>query len=122
MMNINNSKLWRENLDTVIQALPELYELEGKAVLITGATGLICSAIVDLFIRYNETHEGKITILAAGRSEAKMKDRFVTYYTEPFFTFIPYDASSFKFAIEQKADYIIHGASNASPNVFPSES
>lgn len=71
MMNIYNSKLWRENLDTVIRVLPELCEMEGKSVLITGATGLICSAIVDLLIRYNETHEGKITILAAGRSEAK---------------------------------------------------
>lgn len=50
MMNIYYSKLWRENLDTVIQTLPELCELEGKSVLITGATGLICSSIVDLLI------------------------------------------------------------------------
>lgn len=121
MMSIYNSKLWRDNLDTVIQTLPELCELEGKAVLITGATGLICSAIVDLLIRYNETHEGKITILAAGRSEEKIKERFVAYYLEPFFAFISYDASSFTFDIEQKADYIIHGASNASPNKIVKE-
>lgn len=121
MMNIYNSKLWRENLDTVIRVLPELCEMEGKSVMITGATGLICSAIVDLFIRYNETHEGKITILAAGRSEANMMDRFTTYYNAPFFMFIPYDASSFTFDIEQKADYIIHGASNASPSKIVKE-
>ena len=71
MMNIYYSKLWRENLDTVIQTLPELCELEGKSVLITGATGLICSSIVDLLIRYNETHESKITILAAGPIRSK---------------------------------------------------
>lgn len=121
MMNICNSKLWRENLDTVIQVLPELCELEGKSVLITGATGLICSSIVDLLIRYNETHEGKITILAAGRLEAKMKDRFTVYVCKSYFSFIPYDASSVTFDIKQKADYIIHGASNASPNIIVKE-
>lgn len=121
MMNIYHSKLWRENLDTVIRVLPELCELEGKAVLITGATGLICSAIIDLLIRYNETHEGKITILAAGRSEAKMKERFSSYYNGAYFTLVPYDASSFTFDIEQKTDYIIHGASNASPNKIVKE-
>lgn len=121
MMNIYSSKLWRENLDTVIQALPELCELEEKSVLITGATGLICSAIVDLLIRYNETHENKISVLAAGRSEVKMKDRFADYYHEPFFSFIPYDASSVMFDIKQNADYIIHGASNASPNKIVKE-
>ena len=84
MMNIYYSKLWRENLDTVIQTLPELCELEGKSVLITGATGLICSSIVDLLIRYNETHESKITILAAGRSEAKMKERFFSYCNDTY--------------------------------------
>lgn len=121
MMNIYNSKLWRENLDTVMQIIPELCELEGKSVLVTGAAGLICSTIVDLFIRYNETHEGKITILAAGRSEVKMSDRFAVYFRKSYFTFIPYDASSSTFDIELKADYIIHGASNASPNKIVKE-
>lgn len=121
MMNIYYSKLWRENLDTVIQTLPELCELEGKSVLITGATGLICSSIVDLLIRYNETHESKITILAAGRSEAKMKERFFSYCNDTYFNFIPYDAASFTFDIEQKADFIIHGASNASPSKIVKE-
>lgn len=120
-MNIYNSTLWRENLDIVILELPELCELEGKSVMISGATGLIGSAIVDLLIRYNETHEGKITILAAGRSEVKMKDRFATYYSSPYFDFVPYDATSFTFHTDQTADYIIHGASNASPNRIVSE-
>lgn len=120
-MSIYKSKLWTENLDTVIKELPELSELENKTVMITGASGLICSSIVDLMIRYNETHEGKITILVAGRSESKMQDRFGEFFSASYFSFILYDASLVKINMEQKADYIIHGASNASPNKIVKE-
>ena len=53
-MSIYNSELWIENIDTVISKLPELCELENKTIMITGATGLICSALVDILITINE--------------------------------------------------------------------
>ena len=64
---IYNSTTWHEDLERVLSALPELKTLENKSVMITGAAGLICSSIVDLFIKYNENHENTIHILAAGR-------------------------------------------------------
>ena len=67
MFSIYNSELWFEDIDKISQSLPELSELVGKSVLITGAAGLICSAVTDIFIRYNETHEIPIRIIAAGR-------------------------------------------------------
>ena len=77
-MSIYDSKLWIDNIDTVINEFPEFHELECKSVLITGAAGLICSAIVDILIRYNETHSEKIEIIVAGRSEysCAMKSHF----------------------------------------------
>lgn len=115
-MSIYDSKLWIDNIDTVINECPEIHELECKSVLITGATGLICSAIVDVLIRYNETHSEKIEIIVAGRSEKKMKNRFGSYIDSYYFSFLPYDASSSNAVHLQGIDYIIHGASNASPN------
>ena len=50
---IYKSKQWIEDIDIVSNTLPELSSLDGKSILITGATGLICSAIVDILIRYN---------------------------------------------------------------------
>ena len=67
---IYNSNLWLSDLDLSIASLPSLSRLNGKTVLVTGAGGLICSAVVDVLIRYNETQNGSIKILAAGRSEA----------------------------------------------------
>ena len=75
-MGIYNSSLWISDLDRTISELPELAELTGKNVLVTGCTGLICSAVVDVLIRWNETHAGTINILAAGRSEKKVVQRF----------------------------------------------
>ena len=111
-----DSKLWIADLDEVVAHLSILSRLEGQTVLITGANGLICSALVDLLIRYNETHAGQIRILAAGRNEEKMRRRFGPYAEKPYFGFVPYDASRADNRLSLSCDYIIHGAGNASPD------
>ena len=107
-------KQWIEDLDLVIKNCPELSELKGKTIMITGATGLICSAIIDILIRYNQSVDDKIHIIAAGRSEDGMRERFDKYFYDDYFTYMKYDSTkenSFNF----ECDYIIHGASNAFP-------
>lgn len=115
-MSIYDSKRWIADLDETIAAHPEIGELSGKSVMITGCSGLICSAITDLLIRWNETHEKKIKILAAGRNRERIEQRFSPYSEEEWFVFTPYDASSPVSLPDSSCDYIIHGASNASPN------
>lgn len=120
-MSIYNSTLWVSDLDETIAVLPELEYLAGKSVMITGCTGLICSSVVDLFIRWNETHVKKIQILAAGRNEKKIVSRFTPYTNCNWFTIVPYDATSTSNLLTIPCDYIIHGASNASPNKIVKE-
>lgn len=120
-MNINSIKQWNDDLDEVISNLPELEKIYDKSVLITGPTGLICSAVVDVLIRFNTTHDQKIKVLLAGRSEEKVKARFAPYTNEPWLSFIPYDAAGSGNSIPTNIDYIIHGASNASPNHIVAE-
>lgn len=115
-MSIYDSKLWISDLDEIVETLPELRELVNKSILITGCTGLICSAIIDVFIRWNESHDEKIIILAAGRDKKRVIERFFPYNRETWFTYIPYDASSVRNTFDFSCNYIIHGASNASPN------
>lgn len=120
-MNICSSKLWIRDLDEVSNHLPELREMENKTVMVTGSTGLICSAVIDVLARWNMTHEGKIRILAAARNAKKTADRFALYHQEEWFIFVPYDASSAANRLDVPCDYIIHGAGNASPNHIVSE-
>ena len=115
-MNIYESECWISDLDEIIAILPELEELCGKSVMITGCNGLICSALVDVLIRWNETHSGKINIIAAGRSKEKIRKRFFPYDKKDWFNIVCYDASSTDNDFYFTCDYIIHGASNASPN------
>ncbi|MBQ6021787.1 MAG: NAD-dependent epimerase/dehydratase family protein [Clostridia bacterium] len=118
---IYQSSLWISDLDEVLASLPALSSLEGKSVMITGAAGLVLSAVTDLLIRYNETHEKKIGILAAGRWPEEMTGRFGDYTEKPYFTFVRYDASRTDNSITLPCDYIIHGASNAFPEMIVKE-
>ena len=121
-MSIYDCKQWISDIDKVIESLPELSDMAGKTVLITGATGLICSTVIDVILRYNDTNKDSvIRILAAGRSTEKMSDRFGEIINRPDFQFVYFDASKPDINISEKADYIIHGASNASPNKIVEE-
>lgn len=62
-----DNKQWIEDIDRVSAILPELDKMAGKSILITGAAGLICSSVVDILFRYNDTHTTPIQIYGAGR-------------------------------------------------------
>ena len=111
-MNIYDSNLWFSDLDEIIEVLPELKELEGKSILVTGSTGLICSALIDVLIRWNTTHDNKIIVHVEGRNENKIKQRFSPYYNEKWFRFVQYDASCCTNRFDFLCEYIIHDYSN----------
>lgn len=116
-MNINNSPLWLSDIDEIIRQLPELGELSGSSVMITGCTGLICSALTDMLCRRNVTHDGRVIIYAAGRNRQKIEDRFAPYSREEWFRTVEYDALTSDNTVPDSCDYIIHGAGIASPNL-----
>lgn len=120
-MCIYDSQLWVNDIDTELLVLPELEKLEGQNVMITGAAGLICSAVTDILIRYNETHENKIVIYVAGRNEQKMRERFSEFYDRVYFHFVQYDSSKANNSFGFRADFIIHGAANSSPKKIVNE-
>ena len=120
-MNFYAIPQWIADIDTVTQVLPELPELAGKTVMITGAAGLICSAVVDIIFRYNETHEVPITLLAAGRWPEEMENRFGSYCGKSYFKFVTYDAAKGNNDLSIPCDYVIHGASNAAPDLIVKE-
>lgn len=120
-MSIYKSEQWLSDVDEVVHILSELATLTNKSILITGATGLICSAVVDIIMRYNEKNKSsEIKVFAAGRSEARFKERFTRYIGKPHLEFVQYDATKDN-KLDIECDYIIHGASNSSPTKYVSE-
>lgn len=112
MRMLPENERYRNMLDRALEAMP-LAPLDGKCVLITGATGLIASALADLFIHHNR-HGGSIRVLAAGRSGARVAQRFGDGAE-----FVPYDAAA-PFTCGVRADYVVHAAGVASPEKYVS--
>ena len=112
---------WIRDLDRVSALLPELEELRGKSVLITGASGLICSAVADILFRYNDLRGGSVQVYAAGRSPERMETRFGDLVRRPDFHFVFFDACAAEALPDVRADYIIHGASSAYPALYVRE-
>ena len=120
-MSIYDCETWIKDIDEILYTIPWISDLSGKSIMITGASGLVCSAIVDILIRYNESHIEPIQIIAAGRSRNKITERFDRYSFSPYFKIIEYDATKTKLDIANRVDFIIHGASNSSPDMISKE-
>jgi nucleoside-diphosphate-sugar epimerase len=115
-----NDKLYIEDIDTVVSGSFEWDKLKDKSILITGATGLIGTFLVDLLMYRNNKYNDGITIYAIGRNREKAVSRFKEYFDSRFFVFIQHDIQK-PLEINISVDYIIHGASNAHPIVFATE-
>ena len=120
-MSLYKSKTWISDIDEILSNFPELKKLSGLSILITGATGLVCSAIVDILLRFNETNIGnEIGIIVAGRTEESFKRRFSKFVEKSYLKFIFFDAMQ-PYSLDIYCDYIIHGASNTLPNSYVNE-
>lgn len=115
-MNLYHSSVYKKDLEAAAKSA-DFSPLYGKSVLITGATGLICSAVVDVLLWHNVYCNGNITIYAATRSAERLYARFSPYGEKHGLIAVPYDASK-PIAFDFQADYIIHGASNATPDAY----
>lgn len=85
-----------------------------KRILVTGATGLIGSAVVDELLRINASENLGLSVVAAGRNRATLVTRFAM---RDALEFVAYDALQ-PFHITGDVNVIIHTASPASPELF----
>ena len=90
-MSIWSSKIYQEDILRVLPIL-DTEVLRGKRILITGASGLIGSAVVDLLIGCNLNRQTDITIYAAGRNTGRLAERF-SYGLDAGLVPVAYDAT-----------------------------
>lgn len=114
-MMLYNSITYTKDLEEQYKRI-DFTNLKNKKILITGACGLICSYLIDLLIYANEFYNQNIKIYALSRNEQKLKARFKNYSDKEYFIPIIKDVRN-NLDIEE-VDYIIHGASNATPRLY----
>ena len=113
-MNLYKSNTYCLDIKKTFSSITFFDEIKHKSFFITGCTGLICSALIDLLLLADEELNLKIKLYLAVRNLTKAKERFGNksniYYVE-------YDATC-PINFNQQADFFIHGASPASPELF----
>ena len=103
------TETYLSDLESIARCIPNCHELDHSKILITGAGGLIGSALADFLSRCAAGSE----VFAAARSEEKLKRRFL----DTKVTFVPYDALK-PISFDMDVDYIIHAASPANPRLY----
>jgi len=98
-----------------IRAIAGNLELQKTSILVTGATGLIGSCLIDVLTTANKNFDAGIRIYALSRSKEKTEHLFgedviplIQDITDPLSEIIEYD-------------YIVHLASNAGPVLYANQ-
>ena len=107
--------LYQEDLSRALE-IPELEKIKKKSFLITGATGMIGTCLIDALMRYNN-QGADIQIYAVGRIWEKAKSRLGEYKQDAHFHFIEQDVRQ-PFPQDLKVDVIIPLASNTHPLAY----
>lgn len=116
-MCILENVLYMDDLYRSLSSLKNIDFMHDKTFLITGATGLICSSVVDLLEIINIKNKLNWKIILAVRNIGKAQCRFRAFTKYNNITYMQYNLKD-DFGFPEKVDYIIHGASNAYPSVF----
>lgn len=121
-MSLYTNDLYMEDVRRAAELALPWEKLTGKSVMLSGATGLIGSFLVDVLMEKNAADALGCTVYALGRSEEKAKSRFSRHASDPHLVFIPYDV---KFPLVQDdlgtVDYILHLASNTHPMQYSTD-
>ena len=121
-MNLYSNSYYMEDVRRTAQLDLPWERFRDKAVLISGATGLVGSFLIDVLMERNEQSGMNCRIYALGRSEEKAKARFGARSSHPLFSFIPYDIN-LPFVREDlgKVDFVLHLASNTHPMQYSTD-
>ena len=114
-----NNELYLEDINKIENTL-NLSCLQDKTIMISGATGMIGTFLIDLLMHANTSKARNIKLIALGRNKEKGFTRFSEYSASPFFKFYECDITR-PLSIEEKTDYIIHAASTTHPLAYSTE-
>lgn len=96
--------------------------LQNKSLMLSGATGLIGSFLVDVILEKNIMDDLNCHVYALGRNIEKTKKRFSKHVDDEHLHFFVYDV---KDPLEcegvEKVDYLLHLAANTHPMLYSTD-
>ena len=117
---LTENPMYKADISEIIKAV-DISRLAGKSVMISGATGMIGSLLVDTLLS-EEAGDYGIKVTALGRSRDKAANRFNKHMKNPLFRFIECDITAAEgLSMDAESDYIIHLASTTHPVAYATE-
>lgn len=112
---------YRKKLNNIINSSLPLEKLEGKTLMISGATGMVGKCLLDILTLYNENAQRPIKVVALSRNEAFAKERLFDIWEKDFFYYVSGDVNQM---IPEcgNVDFVIHAASNTHPLQYSQDS
>lgn len=114
------SLLYQQDLHNISKVNLPWNKLHNSSLMITGASGLIGTMLIDVLMMKNEQEQLNCKIYATGRNIQKGQERFGDYWGSPYFHFVTMDVN-YPIRIEHEVDFIIHAASNTHPRLYASD-
>ncbi len=120
-MNLYDIQLYKEDLNYITTLLLPWDKLRNKSILISGATGLVGSFLVDALMLKNKTGLN-CKVFALSRNATNASFRFVEWNKNPLLEYIPYDIR-LPFAKDDigTVDFVVHMASNTHPMLYSTD-
>lgn len=109
-------KIYEEDINSIVNEKLSWEKLAGKTLLLTGATGLIGTLLVDVLMKKNIG----LKICAAGRNEKVAQERFADYFGDKNFEFVRLNVNE-PIDLDFRADFVIHAASNSHNFLFATD-
>ncbi|MDN7145078.1 NAD-dependent epimerase/dehydratase family protein [Liquorilactobacillus mali] len=120
-MDVDVENTYCRDLRTVTSENIPWNHLKDKSILITGATGMIGSFLIDVVMQKNCESKLNCKIIAIGRNIEKAERRFIKYRENENFTFKKMNIVDDPIQYEGNVDFLIHAASNTHPKSYVSD-
>jgi nucleoside-diphosphate-sugar epimerase len=117
---VTRHRIVTEDLEEIAGAPLPFEAFAGGTVLVTGASGIVASYVVETLLHLNDTRRNGTRVLALVRDREKATRRFAHYQGRKDLELVVQDVC-LPPAVAGPVDFVVHAASHASPKHYGSD-